>query len=254
MVEAIITARGRWVNDSKPASKLIESPLLVLSAMGLGFNSNVELGATVYHVQTEDRGLHHPFVDTVVLFGGQVLYRRSDSYQDLLRGTAIDEAALRARVEGQHLEVMEALRAGSLSLDDNPPAAIEVKLCNPTSWLVAGQASLEVEVLSRAERKPIAGVEVQASIEGAEGEGAKGAAAKAESAQTDGMEREREKKALQFATQTGADGRARLHFRMPKVADHENPALVIRARAARAQDQIRYRLRPKPPQPEPPTP
>ncbi len=64
---AIITTRGRWVNDSKPASKLIESPLLVLSAMGLGFNSNVELGATVYHVQTEDRGLHHPFVDTVVL-------------------------------------------------------------------------------------------------------------------------------------------------------------------------------------------
>ena len=218
--------------------------------MGLGFNSNVELGAAVYHVQTEDRGLHHPFVDTVVLFGGRVLYRRSDSYQDLLRGTALDEAALRARVEGQHLEVMEALRAGSLSLEDNHPAEIEVKLCNPTSWLVAGQASLEVEVLSRAERKPISGVEVQASIEGAEGEGAK--AAKAESGQTEGAERER--KTSQFAAQTDADGRARLHFRMPKVADHGNPALVIRARGARAQDQIRYRLRPKRRETEPPTP
>jgi len=151
------------------------------------------------------------------------------------------------------LEVMEALRAGSLSLEDNQPAGIEVKLCNPTSRLVAGQASLEVEVLSRAERKPIAGVEVQACIEGAEGEGAKAAeAANTESGQTEGAERER--KTSQFAAQTDADGRAQLHFRMPKVADHVNPALVIRARVATAQDQIRYRLRPKPRQPEPPTP
>ena len=41
--------------------------------MSMGFNSNVEVGDAVYHVQTEDRGLQHPFVDTVVLSGGRVV-------------------------------------------------------------------------------------------------------------------------------------------------------------------------------------
>ena len=142
--------------------------------MSMGFNSNVEVGDAVYHVQTEDRGLHHPFVDTVVLSGGRVVYRRSVGYQDLLSGTALDEAVLGARIEQQHREVLEGVRAGSLPLEEHQPAApaaIAVRLCNPTSWLVAGQASLEVEVLSRPEQRPVAAAEVQVSIEGAaEGE------------------------------------------------------------------------------------
>ena len=67
--------------------------------MSTGFNSNVEARGAVYHVQTEDRGLQHPFVDTVVLSGGRVVYRRSVGYQDLLNGAAMDEAA-RAVLDG----------------------------------------------------------------------------------------------------------------------------------------------------------
>ena len=66
--------------------------------MKLGFNSNVEVGGVVYHVQTEDRGLNHPFVDTVVLAGGRVVHHRSASYLDLLSGETLDEAALGERV------------------------------------------------------------------------------------------------------------------------------------------------------------
>ncbi len=86
--------------------------------MSTGFNSNVEVGGAVYHVQTEDRGLQHPFVDTVVLSGGQVVYRRSVGYEDLLSGDPIDEAALGARIEKQHREILEGVRAGSLKLGE----------------------------------------------------------------------------------------------------------------------------------------
>jgi len=200
--------------------------------MSTGFNSNVDVGGAVYHVQTEDRGLQHPFVDTVVLSGGRVVYRRSVGYQDLLTGDAdaVDEAALGMRIGQQHREILEGVRDGSLPLDEHKPAAVAVRLCNPASWLVAGQASLEIEVLSCPERRPVAGADVQVSIEGAE----------------DG-------ETSQFVSQTSADGRAKLSFRMPQLADHPNPGLIIRVSGAVAGDQLRYRLKPKPSNAVPPT-
>ena len=49
--------------------------------MNFGFNSNVRIGDAMYHVQTEDRGPSHPFLDTVVYMAGRVIYKRSTSYQ-----------------------------------------------------------------------------------------------------------------------------------------------------------------------------
>jgi hypothetical protein len=198
--------------------------------MNLGFNSNVPVGDAVYHVQTEARGLTHPFVDTVVLSAGRVLHRRSTSYADLLAGGAADEDVLRSRVEQQHRDILEGLREGSLLLEESglaTAAAIDVKLRNPTSWLAAGQASLEIEVCARPSGEPVAGAEVEVTIEGAEG------------ARVD------------FAAQTDARGRALVRFQLPRVADPAKAALVIRARGAQAQDHLRYRLKPKPGEPEP---
>ena len=199
--------------------------------MKLGFNSNVEVGGVVFHVQTEDRGLNHPFVDTVVLAGGRVVHRRSASYEDLLLGEALDQTALGERVERQHREVADGLRSGLLVFEDPRPVAMAVRLCNPTSWLAAGEASLEIEVLSDPEKRPVSGVEVVAFIE-----------------RGDGVEPPR------FASQTGADGRALLRFRMPELGDEENPALVIGLAGSGAEGSLRYRLKPKSPSVPPPTP
>ena len=84
--------------------------------MSLGFNSKVQVGERFCDVQTEDRGLRHPFIDTLVLCQGQVLHRRSTSYSDLLASGAPDQEALRLRVERQHQEVLKALRDGALKL------------------------------------------------------------------------------------------------------------------------------------------
>ena len=146
--------------------------------MSAGFNTDVRVGEQAFHVQTEDRGPARPLIDTTVYQHGHLVYRRSSLYEaftDLgtgLGGQGVD--ASRERAEKQHRTVIEELRAGAL--DGEIAAAIEkakraggiqVHLLNPESWLSAGNVSLEVEVLRRADRQPQAGARVEASIEGA---------------------------------------------------------------------------------------
>src|ERR1700732_4390095 len=76
--------------------------------MKFGFNSKTQVGPDLYDVQTEDRGVSHPFIDTLVLIRGRVVYRHSTSYEDLAANGALDQAILRARVEKQHREIVEA--------------------------------------------------------------------------------------------------------------------------------------------------
>jgi hypothetical protein len=191
--------------------------------MKLGFNSNLRIRDTIYHVQTEDRGSEHPYIDTIVLSQGQVLHRRSTTYQDLLAGGAADAAMLLARVEQQHQDILNGLQAGSLALQSpaaGPSGAIEVKVHN-VQWLGAGRALLELEVSSRGDAQPIAGADVVVAIEGAAQE------------------------AQKVPAQTDIQGRARVEFRLPEFADAGAVALLIEARAAQGQNHLRYRLKPK---------
>src|SRR5713226_10682455 len=82
--------------------------------VNLAFNSNVRIGDTLYHVQTEDRGAGHPFIDTTVYAQGRVMHRRTSNYQDLLDSAGASEAALKQRVEQQHRSVLEEMHAGKL--------------------------------------------------------------------------------------------------------------------------------------------
>ena len=59
--------------------------------MNFGVNSNVRIGEALYHVQTEDRGPSHPFLDTVVYEAGRVIYKKSTSYEELT-GYAMTES------------------------------------------------------------------------------------------------------------------------------------------------------------------
>ncbi len=57
--------------------------------MKFGFNSKTQVGPDLYDVQTEDRGVSHPFIDTLVLIKGRVVYRHSTSYEDLAASGAL---------------------------------------------------------------------------------------------------------------------------------------------------------------------
>lgn len=177
-------------------------------------------------MQTEDRGASHPFIDTLVLIRGRVVYRHSTSYEDLAASGALDQAILRARVEKQHREILEALRAGVLSLEKGAPVkqeGIAVKLLNAGSWLESGNVSLNIEVSSKGGGRPLTGAKVEAFIEGAEG------APKSHFAQTD------------------AEGRTSLQFPFPSLTEPSLAALVIRARVAEGLGELRYQLKPKRP-------
>src|SRR5215472_16448066 len=84
--------------------------------MLFGHNTNVTVGSDIIHVQTEDRGSHHAFVDTTVLWNGQVLHRRSNPYSDLLPLDSVREVALKTRIDHQHRTVIEEIRSGALKL------------------------------------------------------------------------------------------------------------------------------------------
>src|SRR5579862_7368742 len=86
--------------------------------MNFGFNSNVHVGGAVYHVQTEDRGPSHPFLDTVVYETGRVVYKRSTSYEDFAAAASKEgdlAKQLHERLSQQHREVIAQLEAGDSS-------------------------------------------------------------------------------------------------------------------------------------------
>lgn len=195
--------------------------------MSFGFNTDIQVGGQVFHVQTEDRGPSHPVIDTAVYQNGRVLHRRSSNYAEFAASPSASPEELSRRVEQQHRQVIEDLRAGTLAAEvaattvlARPDEAICVQLVNPHSWLTAGNVSLEVQVLRRADHRPKAGARVEAAIEGA----------------------------LQESVHCGtsdAQGRVQLRFPLPPLGKGEL-ALVLVARDGGAEDRLLFTMRSKP--------
>lgn len=77
-----------------------------------GFNTDIKHGDRVFHVQTEDRGLHNPVVESLVYVGGEILLSKKSPYKDYIKGEEIDEKAVREMMDVQHRRIIEAIRRG----------------------------------------------------------------------------------------------------------------------------------------------
>src|SRR5688500_10651169 len=78
-----------------------------------GYNTDVRYREKVFHVQTEDKGLGNPFIESVVYYGGQVLAAKRASYADLIQeGKGSD--AISGRMDHQHRMMIAAIRTGKL--------------------------------------------------------------------------------------------------------------------------------------------
>ncbi len=192
--------------------------------MSSGFNTDVHVDDQVFHVQTEDRGPSHPVIDTVVYQYGRILYRRSSNYEHFAGSAEFTPEGLHERVEEQHRQVIDDLREGAFA--DQIAAAldlaargggIQVQLLNPTSWLEGGNVQLDVEILRRSDRQPLAGAQVEAAIEGAA-------------------------EATRHAGTSDGQGRVRIGFPLPPLGKGDL-ALVIHARADGGKDEIRFAMR-----------
>jgi len=202
--------------------------------MNFGFNSNVHVRDATYHVQTEDRGPSHPFLDTVVYLAGRVIYKRSTSYELIVSGTEEQTLAkkLHERLAQQHREIIAELEAGTLPIQTkeiaHPPSenvesndSLDLRLMNPKSWLASGSVILEIEMCETNSKRRIGDADVQACLE------------------------HKRNRIPCAEARTDAKGRATLKFSMPpNVAD--GSSLVVRARDGSRYGELRFRMKSKP--------
>lgn len=192
--------------------------------MSSGFNTDVTLGERVFHVQTEDRGPQHPRIDTVVYRNGHILHRHSSDYAEFAQAADFSAEALKQRVEDQHRDVIEALRAGAL---DNEivaaeehamhAAGIQVQLLNPTAWLASGKASLDIGITWKADKEPVSGAAIAAWIAGALTE-------------------------TVYRSVTDESGKGKIEFDLPPLGKGDL-ALVIEAQSDSVKDEVRFAMR-----------
>ena len=78
-----------------------------------GYNTDVEYGGIVYHIQTEDKGVEHPIILSLVYVDGAILASKRSPYDDLITG-GFDKEILTKRLQRQHKLICAAVRAGRI--------------------------------------------------------------------------------------------------------------------------------------------
>ena len=78
-----------------------------------GFNTDIEHNGTVYHVQTEDKGLSKRMIMSLVYNKGTILASKRVSYDDLATAN-FDEKELSERLNRQHKLICAAVRTGRI--------------------------------------------------------------------------------------------------------------------------------------------
>lgn len=129
-----------------------------------GFNTDVKHAARVYHVQTEDRGIANPVIESLVYVGGEILLSKKSPYRDLISGDRVDEKALRDMMDLQHRRVIEAIRRGRLDkgkVGEAPPDWADDTL--PSTDAVSPAALAAVHAILAAPLEPLPGAKPSAS-------------------------------------------------------------------------------------------
>jgi hypothetical protein len=216
--------------------------------MLFGHNSDVKVGETQYHVQTEDRGEATGIIDTTVYCCGRVVHRRTSEYKDLLPLGPEHETELKKRIDEQHRAVAEEIRSGTLKVElpetpmpatqkgraptrkvagggargrsANPAGALDLELLNAKTWLAGKHANLQIAVREKQNGVAVAGARVVAHIDGS-------------------------LYAADLAADTDANGQAKLEFEMPQLGDADS-ALIIEATHAGAKGKLKFQLRARP--------
>jgi len=86
-----------------------------------GFNTDIENQGQLFHVQTEDKGVANPIIETLVYAGGQIVCARKTSYAELAARGELSEDVIHSRMEAQHRELIREIRDSTLSKEDLEP-------------------------------------------------------------------------------------------------------------------------------------
>lgn len=77
-----------------------------------GYNTDVSFGGELFHVQTEDKGIHSPIILSLVYRAGTILAAKRTPYSNLIQDGIVDESAVSQILTRQHQILVAAIRAG----------------------------------------------------------------------------------------------------------------------------------------------
>lgn len=109
--------------------------------MIFGYNTDVKVGKSVYHVQTEDRGAKHPMIDSVIYHKGHILDRRRTHY--VPGEKTADE--IKEMVTKQHRELVDSIKSGAF-VPGAQQNDLTVELLNPESVAENGRLLFHLKV------------------------------------------------------------------------------------------------------------
>jgi hypothetical protein len=156
-----------------------------------GFNTDIDFNGTVFHVQTEDKGLGNPVIETLVYTGGQIVCSRKSSYAELIARGGESDSAIRQRMESQHRETIGEIRDGSLTEEDLEPFGwkiisnrsfdevvteflaeeipverIQLELLEPQELRAGESSTIRFAVIDETSERPVPGVRVAVQLVG----------------------------------------------------------------------------------------
>lgn len=85
-----------------------------------GYNTDIKHADRVFHVQTEDKGIDNPTIESLIYCGGKIIASRQYSYEKLL-GEGYSEALVQELVDSQHRKMMRDIRGGKYDPQGPPP-------------------------------------------------------------------------------------------------------------------------------------
>jgi hypothetical protein len=128
-----------------------------------GFNTDVKHGDTVYHVQTEDKGVDNPLILSLIYVKGAILDAFRIRYQDFLASDRFSEALLQKILESQHRQIVGAIKRGKyhkgMTLEDYVEGDFVFRLTSGTEPATARKHEPPIPPLSEPARAPLPKVE-----------------------------------------------------------------------------------------------
>ncbi len=79
--------------------------------MIFGFNTEIEHRGEKFHVQTEDRGIQRPVIETLVYKGGEIVFSRKINYSSLI-GKKDFKERVREKLKNQHEKIIDEIKNG----------------------------------------------------------------------------------------------------------------------------------------------
>jgi hypothetical protein len=120
-----------------------------------GFNTDVRHDGRIYHVQTEDRGLKNPVLESLVYIGGTIVAKKSTPYSEQLSSGASEEA-IASLLKRQHQVIIAAIKAGRIEdLIKHSAQDRDDKKARPANELPASAALIQTGAQITAPSDPV---------------------------------------------------------------------------------------------------